>query len=369
MKIVVLSAYNGIVNRGVETWCIEICKYWGIAGHEVTLIEGGKSSEKPINYNLISLDLNVQPSSYESSIISYILYKTGFHQQHRDAKKFTRNTLRFLNEIKPDFIFPLNGQPKLIKKNLMLNDTYIVGIGQGGIPNDVLKYDAFVALNKRQMKKLSTLNVSSTLIHNGVDIEGFQKHGKKASRKYLEKFGIQWGKGPHILTVAALVPYKRIYTVIKVLSTLDQGTLIVLGEGPEKENLKRLSAEILDQDRHQIYFPGSVSYTEVKKFYEAADIFTLPSDKSEAFGIVIIEAMAAGLPVLVNRDEIRKEIVEIEDYLVDPENIVEFKQKLMKAWEERKYYGVQSKKIAQKFDWKLISNKYLKFMEKLKDEK
>jgi len=99
-----------------------------------------------------------------------------------------------------------------------------------------------------------------------------------------------------ILAVGVLRYYKGLNTLIDALTELD-ATLVIVGAGPEEQALRDL-AQAFGVAR-RVHFVGGVADAELPAYYHAADIFVLPSQlRSEAFGIVQLEAMAAGLPVI-----------------------------------------------------------------------
>jgi glycosyltransferase involved in cell wall biosynthesis len=100
--------------------------------------------------------------------------------------------------------------------------------------------------------------------------------------------------GPLVLGVGRMVPYKGFDYLIRAMKEV-QGTLLLVGEGPRGEALKHLAAECGVEER--VRFVGSVE--DARPYYHAADIFVLPSvSTAEAFGIVQLEAMACGKPVI-----------------------------------------------------------------------
>jgi L-malate glycosyltransferase len=74
--------------------------------------------------------------------------------------------------------------------------------------------------------------------------------------------------------------------------------LIIAGDGPESEKLKILSAEL--KINQQVSFPGWVTRKELAELMHISSVFVLPS-KKETFGVVLIEAMSCGLPVISTR--------------------------------------------------------------------
>ncbi len=104
--------------------------------------------------------------------------------------------------------------------------------------------------------------------------------------------------GPLILFVGRLVPYKGVDVLLRALDGLDATTLLV-GDGPLRAALEA-QADALGLSR--VRFLGAVPDEEVASLYHAADIFTLPSvTRAEAFGVVQLEAMACGVPVVSTR--------------------------------------------------------------------
>jgi len=86
--------------------------------------------------------------------------------------------------------------------------------------------------------------------------------------------------------------------LIKALALLPENYLLVLvGDGPERPIVETLTHE-LNLERRVLRF-DHVPYSDLPKYYSAADVFVLPSiDRGEAFGLVVVEAMACGVPVV-----------------------------------------------------------------------
>ena len=92
------------------------------------------------------------------------------------------------------------------------------------------------------------------------------------------------------------------------------------------------------------------------KYYRAADVMTMVPVHVEAFGIVYVEAMACGLPVVAVNDKVREEIVGSAGFLVDAENVDEYVKALQKALD--KDWGNVPRKQAEKFSWDKIAKEY-----------
>lgn len=139
------------------------------------------------------------------------------------------------------------------------------------------------------------------MIPNGVDDELLAIH--RADRP----------AGPHtavrLLTIGSLIPRKGMDIIIRALSIVDQTQpchLTIAGDGPEADHLKTLARLAGLEDR--ITFLGSVPPTGVAKLLADADVFILASH-SEGRPNVVLEAMAAELPVIASDIDGTRELV------------------------------------------------------------
>ena len=99
-----------------------------------------------------------------------------------------------------------------------------------------------------------------------------------------------------VLSVGRLVYYKGFEYLIRAMSSVN-ARLLIVGEGPLEGRLQKLRNELNLMDR--VIFIGNASDEDLRALYHAADVFALASlARSEAFGIVQVEAMAAGTPVV-----------------------------------------------------------------------
>lgn len=101
--------------------------------------------------------------------------------------------------------------------------------------------------------------------------------------------------GPLILFSGRLVYYKGAKYLVEAMQKVPEAHLIMVGNGPLQEELQKLA----EAGRGNVTFMPPVSDNELNALYHACDVFVLPSvENSEAFGIVQIEAMACGKPVI-----------------------------------------------------------------------
>jgi phosphatidyl-myo-inositol alpha-mannosyltransferase len=106
---------------------------------------------------------------------------------------------------------------------------------------------------------------------------------------------------PLVLFVGRLEPRKGVDVAIRAFlrlrSSLPQARLCVVGDGPGRARAQEMVPASI---RCDIHFAGSVSGEDLPRYHASADVFVAPATSGESFGIVLLEAMAAGLPVVAS---------------------------------------------------------------------
>lgn len=124
----------------------------------------------------------------------------------------------------------------------------------------------------------------------GIDIERFQRRDFQQIQRIREKYG------EFVLFVGRLNYYKGLRYLIEAMKDVP-ANLVIIGEGPEKKDLEFRVKKLGIQNK--VFFLPHLRKSELIDFYQTTRVFVLPSIfRSEAFGIVLIEAMACGIPVI-----------------------------------------------------------------------
>jgi glycosyltransferase involved in cell wall biosynthesis len=128
----------------------------------------------------------------------------------------------------------------------------------------------------------------------GVDLEPFLRPSPEALR-HRDELRRRF-TGPIWISVGRLVYYKGLATAIEALPSIS-GTLVIIGEGPLRRELERQAVALGVADR--VAWLGKVSGDALVGAYHAATALLFPSNaRSEGFGLVQVEAMASGCPVI-----------------------------------------------------------------------
>ena len=153
--------------------------------------------------------------------------------------------------------------------------------------------DASLAPSKlvqRQMRRLGIANVG--LWRRGVDAAAFHPRFRSAAMRNEMTEGKP--ESTLLLYVGRLSDEKQIEHIRPALEGLPNTRLALVGDGPARADLERYYADLPAK------FMGYLRGERLSQAYASADIFVFPS-RLETFGLVVIEAMAAGLPVVAAR--------------------------------------------------------------------
>lgn len=312
MKIAFLSRYQDSIQRGAETFVRELSRELGVR-HEVDILSGDRAD---------SLS-EILRGNYE------IVVSVNGGLQSLKAS---------LGRVRRNYKLVISGQ---------------AGIGRGEIFNIVIaKPDLFVALTQQMFNFAKSWAWGSRVVKiaNGVDLNKFKPVGERVDFKLNR---------PVVLSVGALVWYKHHEKTIKAVSLLENVSLVLVGQGPEKVKLENLGEKLLG-DRFKII---QADYRDLPKIYRSADLFVLPSWDREAFGIVYLEALASGSGIVAPNDPARNEIIGEAGLLTnvsDPKKYAQAIEKALKLnWKEK------ALNQAQKFSWGKIAKQYEEAFERI----
>jgi glycosyltransferase involved in cell wall biosynthesis len=201
-------------------------------------------------------------------------------------------------------------------------------------------------------------------IPNGVDVLEFNPSVKSSDVK--KWFRIKKAKRT-VLFVGALDKahyFKGVSFLLKSFSKIKdkESRLVIVGEGELRKKYFDEACWLGVADR--ILFSGRVSAEDLPKYYSASDLLVLPSvDKGEAFGLVLVEAMASGKPVIAsNLPGVRAVVDNKKNGLLfearNEKDLVAKLDWLLANKKARKRFGITGRKKAlQEFDWKKIAKK------------
>lgn len=176
------------------------------------------------------------------------------------------------------------------------------------------------------------------------------------------KFKVLKNHDDYFLVVSRLSPYKNVALAVKAFNKLGL-PLVIIGEGSQKEELKNMAGK-------NIIFAEAKTDAQLVDFYARARAVIFPTF-DEDFGLVPVEAMAAGRPVIAaGRGGTRESIVEgvSGEFFNEnnPQSLIQAVQKFIEN--EKNYNPGKIRKIAEKFDVKIFKKKIEEFVNKSYEE-
>ncbi len=203
--------------------------------------------------------------------------------------------------------------------------------------------------------RMPSLDDKITVLPAGVDTERFCPTDREAARR---EFGLP--AGPLVFFLSRLDKahyFKGLHILVRALKQAPEATLVIGGDGELRGRYERHAAKHLGE---RAIFVGDVSESDLPRYYVAADVVVLPSiDRTEAFGLVLLEAMACGTPVVASRLRGVQTLVEdgVSGYLVAPGNEAELADKITSAAGERERMSPNARRIAAGFSWTDIATR------------
>lgn len=365
MKILVISHEYPPIGGGGANACSYLTRGFAEHGHKVTIVtanyNGLPEREAILGVQIIRVNAKRKHQEHCSfqEMLSFLMKALPVADQLQKKERFDICQIFFGIPSGPVGFY--------LKKKYHL--PYVIRFGGGDIPGfqeRFAKVYRMIAPAVRLIwKNADTLVANSEglqqlayrfydkkevkIITNGVDTEYFVPGDKK-------------GKVIKILFVSRLIERKGLQHIIPKLSEIQEKSgqqirLIIVGDGPYKEELIRITAESDAQD--MVCFEGYKNKRDILAYYQDADIFILPSRK-EGMPNVVLEAMACGLPIVMTPCEGSRELITDNGYIAEISDFSQYVITLCLDSELRKKMGENSRVRAEKvFAWSTIVDAYM----------
>ncbi|OGE16785.1 hypothetical protein A3F00_02460 [Candidatus Daviesbacteria bacterium RIFCSPHIGHO2_12_FULL_37_11] len=214
------------------------------------------------------------------------------------------------------------------------------------------------------------------IIPMGVDVNLFDP--KKKDVFWKKEFG---ENARIILGVGRLIKWKGFEYLVRsfpfVLNKFPEAKLIIIGKGPEEENLKKLALKLNLKIGKNIFFPDHFSANKLPGIYAASDVVVSPSitdfqtGEKEGQGNVVLEARASGVPVIASRSGGLIDTIDgtSTGLLFEERNYKELSEKIIyllsdkKIW--RKFSENGLKYVRKNYSWKKVSKRFGELYEEI----
>ena len=362
MKIALVSPYDFAYPGGVANHISSLERYFTRMGHEVKVIAPapravsvfgdrfipiGRPRSVPSSGSITRITLSLRLAS----IIKAVLDKEKFdiiHLHEPFMPMLCSAVLRFSKAPNIGTFHACDGRPG-----------YNFGrpISTIMINRRLHKLDGKIAVSKPAMDYASKYVPGYyNIIPNGIDVEHFSPDVSP-----IEEFcdGKQ-----NILFVGRLEYRKGLNYLLRAYQQIKQempdSRLIVVGPGTRLR--KKYEKWVRRNDLKDVVFVGYASYNELPRYYKTADVFCAPATSRESFGIVLLEAMAMGKPIVASNIAGYASVVTHgeEGLLVPPKDSRELARALvllMKDEKLRQQMGAKGRAKAGEYSWEGIARR------------
>jgi phosphatidylinositol alpha-mannosyltransferase len=204
------------------------------------------------------------------------------------------------------------------------------------------------------------------IIPNGIDMARYSSTGIDPIA------GFDDGR-PNILFVGRPEPRKGLPVLLEALPLIQRqvpGTrLLVVGAIPGEDRV-RLEQAIQERCLQDVHLVGRISDQDLPRYYRTATVFAAPSLGGESFGIILLEAMAAGLPVVASRIPGYQSVMQDGKTGLfvpagDEKSLAQTLASLLQDGERRAGLSTQGQAAARLYDWKRVAPQVLAYYEDL----
>ena len=366
MKIALVSPYDFAYPGGVTNHISALEQHFTRMGHQVKVIAPASRAVSTFGDRFIPIGrpypfpssgsvVRVPVSLRLGSTIKTTLSEESFdiiHLHEPFMPMLCSAVLRFSNTANVGTFHACQGKPGY---------NWAKPISTWMIRRRLHKLDGRIAVSKPAMEFVSKyIPGNYTIIPNGIDLEWFNPDAAPIDRFCDGKL--------NILFVGRLEKRKGLNYLIeayrRVKQEISNCRLIVVGPGTRLR--KKCEKQVKKNGLKDVAFVGYVATDELPRYYKTADIFCSPATGHESFGIVLLEAMAVGKPIVASDIEGYASVMAhgVEGLLVPPKDKEKLAQALISLLTDeslRQQMGTKGRLKAAEHGWERIAQRVLDY--------
>lgn len=358
MRIGLVCPYSFDVPGGVQAHILDLASYLQESGHEVGVIgpateaaevpefvrRGGPSIAIPYNGSVARLSLGPRASRELREFISSGHFDV-LHIHEPNAPSFSMAALR------------LARGPIVATYHVSASESRLLKLATPGLRPMLEKIRGGIAVSEMARRwQVEQLGGDPVLIPNGVHTDFFAQRARQRSLK------------PR-LSIAFLgrldEPRKGLTVLLQAVALLPENSpvdVVVMGDGTPPAGAKAR-------------FVGRVSEAEKARILGESDIFVAPNSGGESFGIVLVEAMAAGCAVVASDLEAFSDVLQVESSdpagavfrTGDPADLARVLAKLVGDERRRQALAAAGQRRSRDFDWSRVGAAITQVYETVRD--
>lgn len=351
IKVLIIVPRFGSVSRGVEVFVEELARRMDKNRFDLCILSA-RHEQVSVGVEMAQYPLLPRErfKPWLAKLLGLLPARIHLGAVELESLSLMFTSRRFLRDGHFDVVLPFGGTWSYRFAKWLCNGASVLSVGHGGpVRADLMLSDFFVALTPTDQYCAQELlpGIPSQVIPNGVDSTKFCSGAQK---NYSQK--------KTILCVAALTADKCHELLFNAVLKLDPNVkLVCAGNGPLLQKLQQ----------HPLYQMNRVSFISeshdrMPDLYRSADVFTLASPQ-EAFGLVFLEALACGLPVVAHDAPRQKYVIGDTGIFCNTLDSSAYADGLARAlnlpFDQRRI------EHAKQFDWRLVVDEYQSLMVRL----
>jgi phosphatidylinositol alpha-mannosyltransferase len=378
MKIALVTPYDYPYPGGVTEHIRHLDREFRARGHDTRIIAPSTESQDALESNVIKVSGDVLPIPFNGSTARITL-----------SPEVSRRVEEILNDEQFDIVHLHEPEAPLLGWTVLHASRAInVGTFHAYSEANVLNEYAQPFMEWIHMQLDGRIFVSPVVrdsitpylpgehrvIPNGIDYARFAgPEPSTRSGQGLQPVAEFDDGRPNILFVGRLDARKGFHHLLGAYASIKHMVpdvrLLVVGAFGE-EDKARFAGYVRAHDLRDVHFIGRVSREELPRYYRTATVFCAPSTGGESFGIVLLEAMAAGLPVVASDIAGYRSVMQdgVEGCLVPPgeeKALAGCIIALLRDPERRERMAAQGRATAARHDWQIVAPRVLDYYQEL----
>lgn len=363
MKVLMISPYFPPIMAGAEIYTYKLALYLVRKGYDVDVITkhfgnlpGYESMEGVNVYRVRSFNVPKLRSFISMPSMFFKALKKDYDIIHAHIPYPSAIISYFVSKLKSTPYIVTSQGDELLDYPEAKELKYIKPLTGLALRNAKKVHCISNALKHSLVENFKVPEEKIHVIPNGVDVKKFKPEKK---RDLKGKFNAEF----ILVNVSRLSPKnnigKTIEAVKKVTEKYKKFKYLIIGDGEEKERLERMIKELGLEDK--VILTGWVDNDLLPSYIAGSDAL-IRTSVTEGLGIVFLEAMACGTPVIASNVQGILDIVRDHEtgLLVDPNNIATISEKIIEIIENdrlRKDLSIKGLEYVKEFDWEQICKK------------
>ena len=364
MKIALVTPYEYPYPGGVTEHVSHLDHCFRGWGHDVKIIAPCSETEERVTDNVIGISGSIISVPFSGSVSRVSFSPRIYRRVKRLLARERFDVVHLHAPLTPTLPLTVLRHSKTVNVGTFhayREDNPGLKVGRRVLERFMAKLDAKICVSQVSREMMSKYFPGDyTVIPNGIDVERFAG----VHVKPIERFD---DGRPNVLFVGRLDKRKGFEYLLRaysrVLVTVPDARLIVVGAYDDEDKAPFLRYA-RSHHLNSVKFVGRVSSADLPRYYRICDVFCAPSTGYESFGIVLLEAMAAGKPIVATNIAGYRSVLEEsrEGLLVEPEDELALAEAIVTLLQDaalRQEMGARGQDKARRYDWSIVAGQVL----------